>query len=193
MAGTIPSVPTRLRHVSTADQNFDLQHDALKRAGCVRIFEDKASGSRTDRPGLADALSHLREGDILVVWKLDRLGRTVHQLVEFVATLQSRSVEFKSLSDSTDTSAPAGRFFFHMMAALAEMERDLIRERTNAGLAAAKARGRQGGHRPKLSAQQLAHARRLLQDPGTTACEIADTLGVARSTLYRARATEKKR
>jgi DNA invertase Pin-like site-specific DNA recombinase len=179
--------------VSTADQNLDLQRDALKRAGCGRIFEDKASGSRTDRPGLADALSHLRDGDTLVVWKLDRLGRTVHQLVEFVATLQSRNIEFKSLSDSIDTSTSAGRFFFHMMAALAEMERDLIRERTNAGLAAAKARGRQGGRRPKLSAQQLAHARRLLQDPATTASEIADTLGVARSTLYRALAGEEKR
>ena len=128
--------------VSTDEQNLELQGDALSAAGCDRIFSDKLSGSRLDRPGLAAALSHLRSGDSLVVWKLDRLGRTVRQLVEFVARLNQDGIEFRSLTDGIDTTTPAGRFFFHMMAALAEMERDLTRERTMAGLAAARARGR---------------------------------------------------
>lgn len=172
--------------VSTRDQGLDLQLDALARAGCGRTFTDEASGARPDRPGLAQALSHLREGDALVVWKLDRLGRTVRQLVGLVGDLAARGVAFRSLTDAIDTSTPAGRFFFHMMGALAEMERDLARERTNAGLAAAKARGRRGGRRPKLSPRQVEHARRLLADPGTGVGEVAASLGVARSTLYRA-------
>jgi DNA invertase Pin-like site-specific DNA recombinase len=149
------------------------------------VFTDQTSGGRGVRPGLEGARSHLREGDTLIVWKLDRLGRSVRQLVEFVSTLQQAGIHFASLTDGIDTSTPAGRFFFHMMAALAEMERDLIRERTKAGLSAAKARGRLGGRRPKLTAQQVAHARRLLEDPATTGAEVASTLGVARSTLYR--------
>ena len=176
--------------VSTADQTLDLQLDELKRAGCERVFSDKASGTREDRVGLGQALSHLRAGDALVVWKLDRLGRTVRQLVAFAGDLKLRGVEFRSLTDGIDTRTPAGRFFFHMMAALAEMERDLVRERTNAGLAAARARGRLGGRRPKLAPSQLAHARRLLADPTVTVTEVAATLKVARSTLYRAMATE---
>lgn len=172
--------------VSTDEQNLALQTDALEVAGCVRIFTDKLSGSRLDRPGLADALSHLRSGDTLVVWKLDRLGRTVRQLVEFVARLNQNGVEFRSLTDGIDTTTPAGRFFFHMMAALAEMERDLTRERTMAGLAAARARGRNGGRPPALSAKQLIQARHLIQHPDQSMAEIAATLGVSRSTLYRA-------
>lgn len=121
-----------------------------------------------------------------MVWKLDRLGRSVRQLVEFAAELESLGIHFASLTDGIDTATPAGRFFFHVMAALAEMERDLIRERTSAGLRAAKARGRLGGRRPKLTAQQLAHAARLLSDPETTGAEVAKTFGIARSTLYRA-------
>lgn len=172
--------------VSTSDQRLDLQVDALTRAGCDRVFTDQASDGRVDRAGLDGAMSHLRAGDTLIVWKLDRLGRTVRQLVELVTDLQSSGVEFASLTDGIDTGTPAGRFFFHIMAALSEMERDLIRERTRAGLAAAKARGRQGGRPPKLSVQQLNHARRLLSDPLTTSLEVAQTFGVARSTLYRA-------
>ncbi len=172
--------------VSTGDQRLDLQVDALTKAGCDRVFSDQASGGRVDRAGLDAAMSHLRTGDTLIVWKLDRLGRTVRQLVELVTALHARGVEFASLTDGIDTGTPAGRFFFHVMAALAEMERDLIRERTRAGLAAAKARGRQGGRPPKLTVQQLGHARRLLSDPLTTSLEVAQTLGVARSTLYRA-------
>lgn len=171
--------------VSTADQNPDLQIDALRQAGCERVFSETASGVRTERAGLSDALSHARESDVFVVWKLDRLGRTVRQLVDFVSALRSRGVEFRSLTDGIDTTTPAGRFFFHMMAALAEMERDLIRERTMAGLAAARARGRKGGRKRALSERQIAQARLLLKHPEQTMEGIAASLGVSRSTLYR--------
>jgi len=171
--------------VSTADQRLDMQVDALERAGCERIFSDYASGRRADRAGLEALRSHLRPGDTLVVWKLDRLGRTVRQLVEMVAELNCAGINFASVTDGIDTSTPSGRFFFHVMAALAEMERDLVRERTRAGLSAAKARGRVGGRKPKLTKQQLTHARRLLDDLTTTGAEVAETLGVSRSTLYR--------
>lgn len=179
--------------VSTGEQRLDLQIDALKAHGCGRIFSDQMSGGRGDRPGLQEAQSHLRPGDALVVWKLDRVGRTVRQLVEFVAELQNRDVQFVSLTDGIDTATSAGRFFFHVMAALAEMERDLARERTKAGLQAAKARGRLGGRPAKLTAQQLRHAARLLKDPETTGAEVAQTLGVARSTLYRSLERSEKR
>lgn len=178
--------------VSTDDQNLDLQRDALTRAGCEQIHTDKASGARDDRPGLIHALSHLRKGDTLVVWKLDRLGRTMRGLVDLVQELKSRGVDFRSLQDSIDTSTAAGRFFFHVMAALAEMERDLIRERTNAGLAAARARGRNGGRPAKLSSRQLEHALRLLEDRNTTVADVAESLGIDRSTLYRAIAKERQ-
>lgn len=171
--------------VSTGDQRLDLQTDALRRAGCERLFTDQVSGGRGQKPGLDDAQSHLRPGDTLVVWKLDRLGRSVRQLVELVGELATRGIHFASITDGIDTSTASGRFFFHVMAALAEMERDLIRERTTAGLQAAKARGRLGGRRPKLTPQQLQHAKRLLQDSGTTGAEVATTFGVSRSTLYR--------
>lgn len=172
--------------VSTADQNLDLQLDALQRVGCERVFTDKLSGSRLDRSGLSDAMSHLRAGDTLVVWKLDRLGRTVRQLVTMVADLQTAGIQFRSVTDGIDTSTSAGRFFFHVMAALAEMERDLVRERTRAGLAAAAARGRLGGRRRKLGPKQLEHARFLIGQPGNSAAEVARTLGVSRATLFRA-------
>lgn len=172
--------------VSTREQNLDLQRDALEAAGCDKIFEDQASGARADREGLAQALAYVRAGDTLVVWKLDRLSRTVRQLVEFAEELRSREIGFRSLQDAIDTTTPAGRFFFHMMAALAEMERDLIRERTRAGLAAAKARGRNGGRPPKLTPKQIHHAQRLLADPEVSVTELARSLGIARSTLYRA-------
>jgi DNA invertase Pin-like site-specific DNA recombinase len=120
--------------VSTDEQSHDLQLDALKKAGCKRVFTDKASAVKGDRPGLADAVSHLRSGDVLVTWKLDRLGRTVKELVEFVADRQEQGVQFRSLTDGIDTTTPAGRFFFHVMASLAQMERELLAERTRAGL-----------------------------------------------------------
>ncbi len=169
--------------VSTEDQNLELQLDALKQAGAEKVFTDKVSSVK-NRPGLEEALAYVRQGDVLVVWKLDRLGRTVKGLIDLVASLQERGVQFRSLTDGIDTSTPAGRFFFHVMAALAEMERELIRERTNAGLASARARGRQGGRKPKMSESKIAAAKQLL-DAGRPAQEVADNLGVSRATLYR--------
>ena len=134
--------------VSTTDQNLDLQKDALRAAGCERLFTDMASGAKAERPGLAQALRECRPGDTLVVWKLDRLGRSLPHLVETVRELLEREVGFKSLQESIDTTTSGGKLIFHLFASLAEFERDLIRERTNAGLAAARARGRRGG-RPR--------------------------------------------
>jgi DNA invertase Pin-like site-specific DNA recombinase len=171
--------------VSTTDQNLDLQRDALNKAGCDRIFEEEASGARDDRPQLAAAMSHLRQGDTLCVWKLDRLGRTLRSLIDFTTGLRERGIEFRSLTDGIDTSTPAGRFFFHVMGALAEMERDLIRERINAGLTAARARGRNGGRRPKMTAKQIEQARKLLDDRSITIKEVAERMGVTRATVYR--------
>jgi DNA invertase Pin-like site-specific DNA recombinase len=131
--------------VSSEDQNLTLQLDALKKAGCKRVFTDKRAGVQTDRPGLKEALSYLRESDTLVVWKLDRLGRSVKGLIDLVNEMQSQGVHFRSLTDGIDTKTPAGRFFFHVMASLAQMERELIMERTRAGLEAAKRQGRVGG------------------------------------------------
>ncbi|CIA36905.1 site-specific recombinase [Salmonella enterica subsp. enterica serovar Typhi] len=142
--------------VSTNDQNTDLQRNALSCAGCERIFEDKISGTKSDRPGLKKLLRTLSAGDTLVVWKLDRLGRSMRHLVTLIEELRQRGVNFRSLTDSIDTSTPMGRFFFHVMGALAEMERELIVERTRAGLAAARAKGRVGGRRPKLTSEQWA-------------------------------------
>ena len=171
--------------VSTEDQNLDLQQDALTHAGCERIFVDKASGVRTNPPGLGEALSHLRPGDSLVVWKLDRLGRSVRDLIEFVGALRQREINFRTLDGNAfDTGTAHGQFFFTMMAALAEMERGLIRERTTAGLAAARARGRLGGGprtRPFSAGSRPPPARGAL-DLGD---RVAD-LGVDRTTLYRA-------
>jgi DNA invertase Pin-like site-specific DNA recombinase len=172
--------------VSTADQNLDLQRDALKEAGAERVFEEHASGARDDRPQLRAALDQLRQGDTLVVHKLDRLGRSLRSLIAFVEDLRQRGIGFKSLCDAIDTSTPAGRFFFHLLAALAEMERDLIRERTQAGLSAARARGRKGGRKPKLTPQQIENARHMLEDRSITVTEVAARLKVNRSTIYRA-------
>lgn len=171
--------------VSTDDQNLDLQLDALKAAGCYQVCTDKVSGTVTDRPGLADAFKYLRPGDTLVIWKLDRLGRTVKGLVDLVGELQTKGIQFRSITDGIDTSTPAGRFFFHVMAAMAEMEKDLIRERTRAGLAAAKARGRTGGRKKVMDDMKVASARKLIS-AGTPATEVAKHLGVGRATLYRA-------
>lgn len=170
--------------VSTDEQELALQRDALEAAGCERTFTDQMTGTRADRPGLKEALSHLRDGDVFVVWKLDRVGRSLKHIVEFVTDLESRSVQFRTLTEAIDTTTPAGRFFFHVMAALAQMERDLIVERTQAGLAAARARGRQGGRPRKLDDERLKHARDLLSG-GKQVAEVARILTVDRSTLYR--------
>ncbi len=170
--------------VSGDDQNLDLQLDDLKAAGCEKICTDRMTGAAKERPGLTEVFSFLRAGDTLVVWKLDRLGRTVKGLVELASTLQGQGVQFRSLTDGIDTGTAAGRFFFHVMAALAEMERDLIRERTNAGLQAARARGRMGGRKPKMDESKVLSAKRLL-DSGMPSAEVAKNLGVSRATLYR--------
>src|SRR5262249_33672459 len=149
--------------VSTDEQSLDLQLDALKRAGCQRIFTDKVSTTKANHPGLADAVSHLRESDVLVIWKLDRLGSTVKGLVDFVADLRQREVQFRSLTDAIDTTTPAGRFFFHVMASLAQMERELLAERTRAGLAAARRRGRVGGRKRRMTPGKVESARKLLR------------------------------
>lgn len=170
--------------VSTRDQNLALQLDALKAAGCKPIFEDKVSGATRSRPGLEKTLATLEQGDTLVVWKLDRLGRTVKQLVEFVGDLQQRGIEFRSLTDGIDTSTPGGRFFFHVMAGLAEMEHELIRERTRAGLDSARERGLVGGRKPKLDETKIDMARAGLAS-GKTPKVVAKSLGVSVATLYR--------
>jgi DNA invertase Pin-like site-specific DNA recombinase len=170
--------------VSTEDQHLDLQLDALKAAGCYQVCTDKLSGASKLRPGLEEAFKYLREGDTLVVWKLDRLGRTVKGLVDMVGELEAKGIHFRSLTDSIDTGSVSGKFFFHVMAALAEMERGLLKERTNAGLAAARARGRLGGRKPVMDSTKIAAARKLL-DAGMPATEVAKQLGVGRATLYR--------
>ena len=171
--------------VSTDDQNLDLQLDALKAAGCTQVCTDKVTGAAKSKDGLDEALKYARDGDTLVVWKLDRLGRTVKGLVELVEGIQARGVQFKSITDSIDTSTPAGRFFFHVMAALAQMERELIKERTKAGLNAARARGRLGGRKPKMDASRVQSAKHLLNS-GMPGIDVATNLGVSRATLYRA-------
>ena len=172
--------------VSTEDQKLDLQRDALARLGCHRVFEDRASGARVDRPGLTAALSHLRRGDTLVVWRLDRLGRTTHQLVNLLEQFEREGIKLRSLQDGIDPSSVMGKAMLQIGAVFAEMERNLLRERTKAGLAAARARGRLGGRKPRLSADGLDTARRLMADPLLTMDEIACRLGVGRTTLYRA-------
>ncbi len=172
--------------VSTEDQKLDLQRDALARAGCHRVFEDRASGARADRPGLTDALSHLRRGDTLVVWRLDRLGRTTHQLVGLLEQFEREGIRLLSLQDGIDPSSVMGKAMLQVGAVFAEMERNLLRERTKAGLAAARARGRLGGRKPRLSAEGLDTARRLMADPMLTMNEVAARVGVGWTTLYRA-------
>ena len=170
--------------ISTQDQSLELQRQALSQAGCQKVFEDHVSGAQTERPGLAKAREMLREGDTLVVWKLDRLGRSVKQLVNLVGELHQQGVQFKSLTDAIDTVTPSGRFFFHVMASLAEMERELIVERTRAGLKVARQLGRKGGRKPKMTESKIKAARKLLAS-GMAAKEVAHNLGVSVPTLYR--------
>lgn len=170
--------------VSTEEQSLDLQLDALRQAGCERVFTDKASAAKTYRPGLSEVQSHLRAGDLLVVWKLDRLGRSVKGLVDLVGALDQQGVQFRSLTDGIDTTTPHGRFFFHMMASLAQMERELIAERTKAGLDAARKRGRRVGRKRRMTPSKIASAQQLLGG-GMSPREVAHTLGVSIPTLYR--------
>lgn len=171
--------------VSTADQDLSLQTDALTAAGCEKLFTDKASGAGVRRPGLEDALAFLRAEDTLVVWKLDRLGRSIQGLIALAADLSQREVHFRSLTDGFDTSTPSGRLLFHVLASVAEMERELVRERTMAGLAAARAKGAgQGGRKPAMTPDMLDTARKLLA-AGDTPAKVAKLLQVGRSTFYR--------
>ncbi|TCP67039.1 recombinase family protein [Sphingomonas sp. PP-CE-1G-424] len=170
--------------VSTPEQDLTPQLDALREAGCERIFSDKASGAKASRIGLADALSHVRTGDVLVVWKLDRLGRTMKGLVDLAADLEARSIGLRSLTDGIDTAGTAGKLVFHIMAAMAEMERDLNRERTTAALIVARRQGRVGGRKTVMTPKRLEAARALLVS-GMSMREIAPAIGVSVPTLYR--------
>jgi len=173
--------------VSTEEQILDLQIDALTDAGCVKLYLDKCSGSRSDRPELAKALDYVREGDTFVVWRLDRLGRSVRHLIEKISQFEERGIGFKSLQETIDTTTSTGKLTFHIFAALAQFERDLIGERTRAGLEAARRRGRIGGRRTVMSPDKLKIVRDLYDDPTTkmTVQQIADTVGVSRATVYR--------
>ena len=173
--------------VSTQDQTPALQLDALKAAGCERIFVEKASGAQRDRPELKAALDYAREdaGDIIVVWKLDRLARSLSQLIDTADLLQKRVIGLKSLTEAIDTTSAGGRLVFHVFGAMAEFERSIIREHTKAGLDAARARGRTGGRPPALSAKDVAIAKAMLTDPDITMNEVASRMKVAPSTLYR--------
>src|SRR3954454_12518477 len=171
--------------VSTSDQTLHLQHDALTSAGCTKIFTDTASGSQAERKGLTEALSYVRAGDTLVVWKLDRLGRSLKDLIERITELNNRHIGFKSITENIDTTTSGGKLIFHIFGALAEFERDIIRERTNAGLEAARSRGKKGGRPPALSPEKIKLARRLYADKDTSVSEICTMLGISRHTLQR--------
>lgn len=171
--------------VSTRDQNPQSQVDALKAAGCDRVFMEKASGANRDRPELQTALDYIRAGDTLVVWKLDRLARSVRQLVETAENLATRQIGLKVLTQAIDTTSPGGRLIFHVFAAVAEFERELMLERTQAGLATARAANRRGGRPKALTEAQIRRARAMLADPMITVEEVAQQLGTATSTLYR--------
>ncbi|GMA63793.1 recombinase family protein [Alicyclobacillus fastidiosus] len=171
--------------VSTQDQHLDLQRDALKQVGCERIYQDVASGAKSERKGLEEALKYLREGDTLVVWKLDRLGRSLKHLIEIVTQLHSRGIGFRSVQESIDTTTPGGKLIFHVFGALAEFEREIIRERTNAGLTAARSRGRLGGRPRVMDDKKILMAKTLLDDPKNSIDDVCKMLNVSRPTLYR--------
>ncbi|SDE42051.1 recombinase family protein [Paraburkholderia lycopersici] len=196
--GTLDIVTGGMRigyaRVSTVDQNLELQRDALARARCVQVYEEKASGrSAAARPELANMLRALRKGDTLIVWRLDRLGRSLADLVHIVDELGARGIAFESLSEKIDTSTAQGRMFFGFMAAMAQYQRDIISENTRAGLTAARARGRNGGRPVALDDKAIAEIRALMRDPVITMAQIAERYSVSRPTLYNAlRRAEKK-
>jgi DNA invertase Pin-like site-specific DNA recombinase len=171
--------------ISTNEQNLNLQTDALTKAGCEKIFTDTASGAKSDRTGLTEAINFMRKGDTLCVWKLDRLGRSLKHLIETVLALQALGKGFCSLQENIDTTASGGKLFFHIFGALAEFERDIIRERTRAGLASARSRGRLGGRPSIMNSKKLKMATSLYADGNTQVGEICETLGISRATFYR--------
>jgi DNA invertase Pin-like site-specific DNA recombinase len=170
--------------VSTEDQQLDLQLDAMQEVKCEKVFQDVMSGAKTDRPGLKEALNYVREGDILVVWKLDRLGRSLPHLIEVITQLDARGVGFICLTQNLDTTTPGGRLIFHIFGAIAQFERELIRERTMAGLQSARARGRFGGRPRLLSAAKIKLLRSMHADPSNSVTHICEVLGIARATFY---------
>jgi DNA invertase Pin-like site-specific DNA recombinase len=170
--------------VSTDDQNLFLQVDALEQAGCEKIYRDQLGGAKTDRPGLQEALTYLRPGDTLVVWRLDRLGRSLKHLIEIVTSLEEKGIGFQSLQESIDTTTSGGRLVFHIFGALAEFERNLIRERTQAGLQAARARGRKGGRPKVLDVKKMALLYQLYDEKKHSIQELCDILGISKSTLF---------
>lgn len=171
--------------VSTDEQTTDPQTDSLSEHGCERIYQEHKSGKSTDRAELESCLKALRDGDTLVVWRLDRLGRSLADLIRIVQDLETRGIGFTSLTEQIDTTTPAGKLIFHVFGALSEFERNLIRERTMAGLKAARARGKNGGRPSKLTGKNLSMAKTLMQDKTNNVQDIADRFGVSRSTLYR--------
>lgn len=171
--------------ISTHDQTLALQLDALEKAGCEQIFTDQVSGTKAERKGLTEALSHLREGDTLVVWRLDRLGRSLRHLIDTITDLADRGVGFKSLTENIDTTTTGGKLVFHIFGALAEFEREIIRERTQAGLQAARSRGKVGGRPKVLSAKEVQILRNMAADKSLTVSDICRTLGIGRTTFYR--------
>jgi DNA invertase Pin-like site-specific DNA recombinase len=171
--------------VSTDDQNLNLQHDALKNAGCERIFDDQITGSKIQRPGLEAAMAFAREGDVFVILRLDRLSRSLKDLIEMVALLDSRKIGLRSLHESIDTSSSSGKLIFHIFGALAEFERNLIRERTHAGLKAARARGRKGGRPKKLNKDKAKLAINLYKNKQHSIQQICNLIGVSKPTLYK--------
>jgi DNA invertase Pin-like site-specific DNA recombinase len=171
--------------VSTHDQTLHLQQDALDKAGCSKIFTDTASGAQSDRAGLQEALNYVRPGDTLVVWRLDRLGRSLTHLITTITSLQERQIGFKSITENIDTTTSGGKLIFHIFGALAEFERDIIRERTQAGLLAARARGKKGGRPKVLKDKKVAIAQALYNDKNNSIAEICKTLNISRATLYR--------
>jgi DNA invertase Pin-like site-specific DNA recombinase len=171
--------------VSTLDQNPALQLDALVSAGCMKVFEDRASGARADRAGLRSALEYVRDGDVLIVWKLDRLGRSLPHLIETVTTLEERGVGFRSITEAIDTTTAGGKLVFHLFGALGQFERDLIQERTRAGLTAAAARGRRGGRKPVVTEERLKRARVMIER-GLTVRDAAVRLRIGKTALYEA-------
>ncbi len=171
--------------VSTHEQTLNLQQDALTKAGCTKIFTDTASGAKTERIGLEEALNYVRKGDTLVVWRLDRLGRSLPHLIATMTDLEERGIGFKSLTENIDTTTSGGKLIFHIFGALAEFERNLISERTLAGLTAARARGRQGGRPKALTPEQQRIAQALYDDPANAIADICRTLKISRATLYR--------
>lgn len=171
--------------VSTSDQNLDLQLDALKQVGCDKIYKDIASGAKDDRIGLAEVLNYIRKGDTLVVWRLDRLGRSLRHFIDTINQINDQGSYFRSLQESIDTSTSGGKLIFHIFGALAEFERDIIRDRTKAGIEAARKRGKFGGRPKKMDGKKLALAKTLMADKSNSINDICEILHVSKATLYR--------